>query len=505
MRFKRLITMTSLSLLMAAAAPIMTTSHPAEAATFSTQEVNRIRQIQNEYASLDKTPYTSANLYQTAPNLTTTFSPGVLSSAYQTAQLNYINYYRQLFGLPAISANQSDNSDAQLTASVMAAIQADPFTDQHGLPSEKQPTANPKINDRDWNTAKIISASANLNFNVTNESAGDVITDLLTDSYNLTGMDTGHRAWILSTRLKTTGLGAAYGQNGYRYSVMRVVYPLDSFGAAQKQTVAYPSEGVFPIELLQGTNIAWSLYLSDTRVAGTPSITVTDLDTGQTSAATNVSNYSQDGYGNFKTILTYYPGNIRLVSGHQYRISVNGVTTYSFKLFNQIAANQPALQTQDTTSGKSASGTTPSKAPKDEISNQTTDTSASSSHVKIESALLKQAEAISDQLLQQRPLNSRVFGRSYQDGDHFYNLGRYQWFRDFFEVSNPKIEAGILDTSENVFDHQIYTSPYPELQKSTMTFLRPNGEYAYGQKIKIQKTVWYYLGPQMWVKAAQQF
>ncbi|MEB3363587.1 hypothetical protein SDC49_07175 [Lactobacillus sp. R2/2] len=47
---------------------------------------------------------------------------------------------------------------------------------------------------------------ANLNFNTTDQSAGDVITDLLTDRYNLTGADTGHRAWLLSTRLTSTGI-----------------------------------------------------------------------------------------------------------------------------------------------------------------------------------------------------------------------------------------------------------------------------------------------------------
>ena len=39
--------------------------------------------------------------------------------------------------------------------------------------------------------------------------AGDVITDLITDHYNLTGSDTGHRAWLLSSRLTTTGIGGS--------------------------------------------------------------------------------------------------------------------------------------------------------------------------------------------------------------------------------------------------------------------------------------------------------
>ena len=76
--------------------------------------------------------------------------------------------------------------------------------------------------------------SSNLNFNVSNQSAGDVITDLLTDTYNLDGSDTGHRAWLLSSRLTTTGIGAAYGENNYRYSVQQVAYPSDGYKAAAK-------------------------------------------------------------------------------------------------------------------------------------------------------------------------------------------------------------------------------------------------------------------------------
>ena len=87
------------------------------------------------------------------------------------------------------------------------------------------------------------------------------------------------------------------------------------------------------IELLQGQNIAWSVYLSDQSFKGNPIITITDKDTAQTYQAKNVHNYSHTGYGNFETIITYYPGSVPLVVGHEYEVKIPGLTSYTFKLF----------------------------------------------------------------------------------------------------------------------------------------------------------------------------
>ena len=67
--------------------------------------------------------------------------------------------------------------------------------------------------------------------------------------------------------------------------------------------------------------------------AGTPKITITDKDTGRTYQAENVRNYSHTGYGNFETIITYYPGSVPLVIGHEYEVKITGLTSYTFKLF----------------------------------------------------------------------------------------------------------------------------------------------------------------------------
>ena len=300
------------------------------AAEFTSAETAKIQQLQQDYKALDQTTFNATNLYAVKPQLSRKFKEGILAPAYLEQQLAYINYYRQLFNLEPVSDNHQDNINAQKTAAVLALLNANPLINQHNLPYEKRPKI---VNRGTWQIARSTSNAANLNFNTCNQSAGDVVTDLLTDSYNLTGTDTGHRAWLLSTKLTTIGIGAAYGKNGYRYSVQKVINSTDAFRLASQAQVAYPEAGVFPIEILKGKNIAWSLYFSDQVIEGTPKITITDEDSGISYQAEKVENFSSAGYGNFQSVITYLPGDTPLIPNHEYRVDISGITSYHFKLF----------------------------------------------------------------------------------------------------------------------------------------------------------------------------
>ncbi|MDD1331821.1 CAP domain-containing protein [Lactobacillus delbrueckii] len=325
-------------------------STAVQAAEFTPQEQAEVLRFQREYQALSKTVYTQQNIYASNPSLKKKFKAGSLKSSYINEQVAYINYYRDLFGLTAVKTTSHGNKNAQTTAAVMAAINANPFVNQHGLPNEKRPSY---ISKKNWFLAQDVSNSANLNFNASPQTAGDVVTDLLTDRYNLSGSDTGHRAWLLSTRLSKVSVGAAYGTNGYRYSVNQVLNVGDSARTASREMVAYPNAGVFPLELLNGQNIAWSLYFSNKVVTSTPKITVTDDDTGKTVTASQVANYSEYGFGNFQTVITYYPSKLQLTAGHKYTVRAGNLATYSFKLFKQSSSQ--------TYSSKVSSSSTQSK------------------------------------------------------------------------------------------------------------------------------------------------
>lgn len=68
-------------------------------------------------------------------------------------------------------------------------------------------------------------------------------------------------------------------------------------------------------------------------------------------------------------------------------------------------------------------------------------------------------------------MNPIIFGRSYQDGYSYYNLGEDQWFHNFYVYSNPDLTAGVVNIDNASLDTHIYTSPYPSLQKQLLITL----------------------------------
>ena len=53
-------------------------------------------------------------------------------------------------------------------------------------------------------------------------------------------------------------------------------------------------------------------------------------------------------------------------------------------------------------------------------------------------------------------MNPIIFGRSYQDGYSYYNLGEDQWFHNFYVYSNPDLTAGVVNIDNASLDTHIY-------------------------------------------------
>ena len=141
------------------ATPALSASTTAQAATFSTTEIKQVHHFQQEYADLNKTNYDSSTLYSKTPHLSRKFNAGQITDKYADSQLQYINYYRSLFGLPPVSENKTAQKNAQKTAAVMAAINANPFVNQHGLPTETRPAY---VSKSMWKVAQDTSETSNL-------------------------------------------------------------------------------------------------------------------------------------------------------------------------------------------------------------------------------------------------------------------------------------------------------------------------------------------------------
>lgn len=312
--------------------PVVSSSS-VHAATFSKNEQNQIKNYQQDYAKLDKTQYSKNTLYQTKPNFADPYNSGKLNPQFVQSAIDYINYYRRLAGLNPETTTDQANQDAQTAAGALAASNAPASLKDHGLQGIQKPDY---IDQATWEQAELITFG-NLAFD-TNQTftPGQIITDLVQDNTNLAGAtNTGHRDLILSARATKSGIGAAVGNNGTLYAVQNGVFADDITQSHIWADTAFPNAGVFPIELIQNKTVPWSLYLGNKEIAGTPSITITDNDTGKVVYATNVDNRGRANYAyGYLSTITYLPGNVNLLVDHQYTVNVGNDYQYSFKLFS---------------------------------------------------------------------------------------------------------------------------------------------------------------------------
>ena len=312
----------------------VTSSQQVSAAKYSKSESRSVKSFQKKYRALNKKVYDQINLYETVPVFTEKFNPGTLEPDYIKTSMNYINYYRSLVGLPSEDNPEKDNLDAQIGAGILAAIKAAPDLNAHGLLNYKRPEM---ISKTDWETAEDATLG-NINFLEDNSSAsaGEIVTDLLQDENNLAGSgNTGHRALLLSARATHMGIGAAYGENGMLYSVENGVFADDILRDPAKSVVTYPSNQVFPIELLS-KNTPWSAYFSSKEIKSTPTIYIKDLTTKKTYRATRVKNFKNAHYSDgYRTAISFYPGKTKLVNTHKYQVKIGSYYSYSFRLFRQ--------------------------------------------------------------------------------------------------------------------------------------------------------------------------
>ncbi|GAA3638581.1 CAP domain-containing protein [Lactobacillus hamsteri] len=316
----------------------MADTEQVHAAKYSKSEIKSVRKFQRNYRLLSKKKYNQTNLYEVTPNFGEPFNPGKLEPAYVNASMNYINYYRSLFGLPSESNPDKDNIDAQIGAASLASVNANIDLHAHGLLGYKRPTY---IDKHNWDTAESATLG-NINFLENNSSAtaGEIVTDLLQDQNNLAGYgNTGHRALLLSAKATHMGIGAAYGNNGVMYSVQNGVFADDILRKPVKSSVTYPSKFVFPYEMVNKST-PWSAYFATKTINGTPKVYIRDLTTKKNYRGNSVHNfknsYFSDGYS---SAITFYPGKTKLVNTHKYQVKIGDYYSYSFRLFREKGRN----------------------------------------------------------------------------------------------------------------------------------------------------------------------
>lgn len=306
--------------------PMLTLSSPVNASSFTKSELKQVRTYQKRYQKINNTKYKFNNYIQTFRNLP---NVSTLKNNYVNSYLATVNYYRSFWYLPKLTTTDGQLKEAQMTAQIMSESNTPIYKNAHGLPNSEKPDS---IDDQMWNTARTISGTSNLDFTYVPVSGKDIAEDLLNDHHNLNKYDTGHRAWLISPYVYQTAIGSFTNSDTHvRYTVAPIAnikYP-EKIPAIQ----FYPAQKLFPIEQAK---TRWSTYIpSSISFKKTPKITIQDLDTKKTYKATNVKWYSDSGLGNFGTIITYNYGKTPLKVKHMYKINVNGMQTYTTKLFSQ--------------------------------------------------------------------------------------------------------------------------------------------------------------------------
>ncbi|AKP68033.1 CAP domain-containing protein [Companilactobacillus ginsenosidimutans] len=314
---------------------------------YITSEKETVMAYQKQYADLTAGD-TETPDYTETPVFADTFNPGVLAPSTINQSVAWINYYRSLSGLPAITSYGDSNTLAQISSAVMADAESDPYKDQHGLTNTTKPIGLP---DLYWNRAIFGTASSNLYFGFP-KSISSPIRELMIDNTNISGMDAGHRAWFLSPFLSTVGVGIAKATAGRTYESVLVKNGADQYRAPAAATVNYPGDGLFPVEELTAdsgtTQIPWSITFSQLKdiVTDSSTITVTNLTDG-TTGTVSPSSFGSAAYAS--TVLSFLPpANVTINDHSQYQVAVSGLNsdnmpsyTYTFKTFSEKGNGVP--------------------------------------------------------------------------------------------------------------------------------------------------------------------
>ena len=188
------------------------------------------------------------------------FIPGALNGAFLQDGLNAVNYVRAIAGLSPVALNPEKNDLAQAGALLLAAGE---FSHTPSRPAG-MPNALYQKGYQATSTSNIGQGYRNL-WEFTLSCADDAGESTL-----------GHRRWLLNPSLTTIGMGYVEG------SVTTVVTG-GSTDAAGHDLVTWPSEGVFPAELV-GSSTVWSCTPDPDKydVSGSSlTVTVTDNHGGR--------------------------------------------------------------------------------------------------------------------------------------------------------------------------------------------------------------------------------
>ena len=250
--------------------------------------------------------------YSVAPSLENPYEPGVLTEDAHKAMLGMTNYFRWLSGSPAYSGTLESSADLQAGALVRN------FDFNHSVSANKKPE---DMSDALWTQG----AHAYHNIIAWGYTPQGSVTGWMNEGYNtyFKSFDTvGHRHALISPYYA----GISYGYSGH-VGIGTTHYPQDSLGYdPDKVTLAFPSPGYFPNNLINPDESAWEVYLADKTLHAEENaavtVTITNLDTGKVMERSAADNTVQNSD---TVVLFVQPDDAEDTYTDRYRVNIKGL------------------------------------------------------------------------------------------------------------------------------------------------------------------------------------
>ncbi len=252
-------------------------------------EQQKINTIKTRYSSIPTS--FSGGYFITAPTITPSYTIGKVKNEILQAGIDAINVVRYIAGIP--DDVELDNDYTELN--------------QHGavlLTAINQLTHYPaKPDDMDqefYDKGALAARSSNIS---TANTPSTTVFRYMNDNSSSSNIESvGHRRWILNPSMKKSGFGVGATSYGLMYAFDR------SRGTVDYDYIAWPSPGVFPIQLISSNTIPWSISVNVQKY-GTPDInkievTLKDINSGKVwtfSNSTPSSTANQSAYFNINT------------------------------------------------------------------------------------------------------------------------------------------------------------------------------------------------------------
>jgi hypothetical protein len=206
-----------------------------------------VRKIYGEYVSFD-----CGSPYGIAPSVSAPYASGALTDAAQQGALAYVNFLRELAYLEGDVALDALYTLRAQYAAVLLAANDDLAHDAprpEDMPVDFYETAH---------AGTMSSNIACINW-MEDPILLTAVEFFARDDGEANLQSLGHRRWLLNPSMAMTGFGLANSASGLTYAVM---YAHDtSRDAADWDSVAWPSAGAFPADLMSG-ELPWSVTLN---------------------------------------------------------------------------------------------------------------------------------------------------------------------------------------------------------------------------------------------------